>query len=581
MTGVSVSQRSVPAAEEAPATRVTRLPRWFEDRHGWIAAAIYLIVVIGYEHYPIQHLGSVCSCQNSDPTQWMWSWKWLTYAIGHGLNPLSTNLIWPGKPFDLASITLAPTTALAGIPLQALFGSIAAYNLIAFSSPIICGWAAYRLCRYVSGAPWPSILAGYTYGFSAYEVGHLLGHLNLLLIFVPPMLVLLVLRYIDGEVSRRRVLISGFILLLLQFGLSTEMLFDMSYLGAFCFIVGFCVSPPHRRRLIEVVILLAIAYALMALLCSYYIYESVHGPQESGGAATGFPSDLNSYLVPTQTFKLGSGTFQSLSSGFVTGNPYEQNSYLGLPLIGIMLAFGFTSWRQRATKVIVLGSIVAFVLSLGVFLTISGLQFFELPYGWLLHFPFFNEAIPSRLGLFVALGAALGAALWISWARGRANTVWRWLVGLVAVGFLLPNPGLYGRIDTPAQPKFFTTSIYKNYVRPHEIVMTIPFSQSGDDMLWQADTDMYFRLAGGYLGYPPPQYSAIPIVHFQLYTGAPIPPAHGVSEIRSLVSTHHIGVVLVQVAQAQNWPSLLIAAQFRLEATVGGMQVYALPKGLS
>jgi hypothetical protein len=581
---VSISETPRRAEAKVPTARRTSLPRWFADYHGVMAVVLYAIVIVAYERYPIEHLASACSCQNSDPSQWMWTWKWFIYAFGHGLNPLFTNEIWPGRPFDLAAVTLAPTTAILGVPLSVLFGPLVAFNLLAFASPVLSGWAAYRLCRYISGAPYASILAGYTYGFSAYELGHLLGHLNLLPVFVPPMLLLLVLRYVNGEVTRRRMIISGLILLLLQFGLSTEVLFDMSYVGAFTFIVAFIFAPAERRRLIEVAILLVIAYALMAAICSYYIYWQIHGPQESGGAAAGYPADLLSSFFPTPTFHFGANKFAGLAASFNTGDPYEQNSYLGAPLIGIMLAFAFSSWRRGGTKIIVISSLFTFVMSLGVYLIVAGKQFFELPYGWFAHhFSFFNEAFPSRLGLFVGLGGALATALWISWARGRVNTMWRWFVGLLAVALLLPSPGLPGRINSQAQPAFFTSDIYKRYVKPKEIVMTIPFSQGGDEMLWQADTDFYFRLAGGYLGFEPPQYAAIPIVYYQLYGGSsiPMPLATGVSELRSFVATHHVGVVLVQVAQEQNWPLALRAGHFRLKAVTGGMAVWQLPRDLS
>ncbi len=579
--GVSVTETSLPLATSVPAVRINRLPRWFEDWHGWIAATIYLVVIVAYERYPLEHIQSVCSCLNSDPTQWMWSWKWFIYAIGHGHNPLFTDRIWSGQNFSLAGITLSPTAAIAGIPLTALFGTVAAYNLLMVAAPVISGWAAYRLCRYLSGAPWASILAGYTYGFSAYELGHLLGHLNLIYVFVPPMLVLLVVRFINGDFSRRRTVISATILLLIQFGLSTEVLFDMSCIGFVALVVAFGFAH-DRRKLIEVAIVLAIAYAVMAAICSYYIYESLQAPAESGGAAPGFPADLLSYFFPTTTFKAFGSRFTGLSGSFITVDQFEQNNYLGLPLVGILLAFIFTGWRRVATRVVALSTLVAFILSLGVLLTISGTQSYHLPFNWLNeHLPFFNETTPSRLGLFVALGAAVGAAMWISWAQGRANTVWRWLVGLVAVAFLLPNSGLPGRINAVQNPSFFTTNMYKKYLKPNEVVMTLPFSQSGDEMLWQADTGMYFKLAGGYLGYPPPDFAVIPLVHVELYTGAPAPGlSDAVPELRNFVRAHHVGAVVIEANNPQNWPESFAAAGFHRAVAGGGVIVYTPPADL-
>ena len=580
---VSVTSNSLPeVADTRPGSVRRAFPRWFEDYHGAVAAAIYLLVILAFDHYPAEHIRSACACANTDPTQWMWSWKWFVYAIGHGHNPLLTDRIWTGRTFNLAAVTLAPALAIPGIPLSELFGPIAAYNLLLFSAPVISGWAAYRLCRYVSGAPWASVLAGYTYGFSAYEFGHMLGHLNLVFVFTPPLLVLVVLRYVARDYSRRRTLIVAFLLLLIQFGISTEVLFDMTYLGVVAWVVAFIFARDHRRRLLEVAVILAIAYALMGAVCSYYIYESLQGPAESTGEGTAVPADLLSYLFPTPTFKLGGGKFASLASGFYTNNGFEQNNYLGLPLVGILLAVMFTTWRRHATKIIGLTVLVAFVLSLGVTLEIHGQASFHLPYKLLVNLPLFKLAIPSRLGLFVALGAALCAALWISWAQGRTNTIWRWLVGLAAVACLIPNPSLYGRINAPAQPAFFTTQLYRKYVKPNEIVWTVPFSSTGDEMLWQADTGMYFRLAGGYMGFPP-YYDDPPLVYYQLFPGAPPPTAPGqaAAEIPAFVRSEHIGVVLIQADLAQGWDTELRKLGFKQTATAGGMEVFAVPKRLT
>ena len=577
MSDVALTGASTESIPANTTPRVTRLPRWFQDYHGGIAAAIYLAVVLWYDHMPLAHLGSVCSCENNDPTQWMWSWKWFIYAIEHGHNPLLTDRIWTPHIFDLAAVTLAPTTAIPGIPLSALFGPVVAYNLMVFAAPVISGWAAYRLCRYVSGAPWPSVLAGYTYGFSAFEIGHMLGHLNLIFVFVPPMLVHLVLRYLDAEISRRRALVGATILLLIEFGLSTELLFDMSFLGVIALIVAYIFAPAHRRRLLEVAAILVVAYLLMAAIFSYYIYQALRGPTESAGEGIAIPNDLLSYIFPTPAFRLGGNKFESLSASFISPSPFEQNAYLGLPLCGILLAVLLSSWRQRAVKILGLVVLGAFVLSLGVNLTVGGHATFNLPFNWLIKRPLFKLIIPSRFGVFVALGAALAAALWLSWALGRTNRVWRWIVGLAAVAFLIPNPGEAGRINSLYLPTFFTTDLYRQYLRPNEVVMTIPFSQGGEEMVWQADTGMYFRLAGGYFGLQPP-YDNPALVEDQLAGGfAPPAISQAVPELRSFLAVRHVGAVLIEPSAAQGWPAVLTALHWHLRTQAGGMDDFTPP----
>ncbi len=593
--GVSVSHAAASESVDTGQVASARLPRWFRDVHGGIAAALYLLVILWYDHATLAHLGSVCACSNMDPTQWMWSWKWIPYALIHGHNPLLTSEIWPGQRFDLAAITLAPILAIPGAPLTALFGPIAAYNVLTFAAPVLSGWAAYRLCRYLSGATWASILAGYLYGFSAFELGHLLGHLNLVFVFVPPLLILVVLRHLNGEISRCRATVFAAVLILIQLGLSTEILLDSSYLGALALIGGFILAPEYRPRIVQTAILLAVAYLAVAVIGSYYIYQALSGPAESKHVGIGDPTDLLSYIFPTPVFKLGGLRFAGLSGGFSPNDPYEQNAYLGLPLIAIVLAFTITTWRRRVTKLVAVITAVAFVLSLGVKLTISGQAILWMPFNVLEHLPVFDLSIPSRLGLFVALGAALATALWLSWAVGRRSTAWRWLVALAAVAIVWPNvaypsppaaasqpPYFFantdlrppGRINAYAQPTFFTTGLYKRYLRRNEIVLAFPFSQFGDDMLWQAETDMYFRLLDGYLGAPPPSYAANPLVNL-LYGTGELPGASQAGQLRSLLVGHHVGAVIIQDGQGGGLPSVLAGIGWRQRVAAGGVELFA------
>ncbi len=574
--GVLATADAASGAVESDHAADRKLPRWFADSHGGIAAALYLIVSLWYGHQVLSHLTTTCACANTDETQWMWSWRWIEYALLHGQNFLLTDRIWYGigHPFDLAAVTLSPITAIAGIPLSAVLGPVGAYNVMVFLSPVLCGWAAYRLCRYVSGAPAASILAGYTYGFSAYELAHLMSQVNLFLVFVPPMLALVVLRYVNGELSRWRATIYATLLLIIQFGISTEILFDMSYLGAIAFIAGFLFAPAYRGRLIRAGLMLVVAYLVMAAICSYDLYESFKGPvlAEAGF----FNDDLLSYAFPTQMFWLGGHRFLPLSSGFATNNGFEQNAYLGLPLCAIVVAFLLGYWRRRATQIIAVPMIVAFVLSLGTLLTIEGHQITKFPYYILQSKPLFKYAYPARLGLFVALAAAVAAALWISWATDRRSRIWRWALGLAAVVFLFPSLGQNeARTTTLSQPRFFTAGLYKRYLRPNEVVLTVPFWQDGDSTLWQADAHMYFKQVGGYFGTALPSYYDGNSLIYQLVNNTTQTAAQYAPELRTFLPQQHVGAVLVQDGWQGPWVQTMAKVGWGLKANVGGIEVFA------
>ncbi len=67
-------------------------------------------------------------------------------------------------------------------PLTLLAGPIATYNALALAAPVLCSTAAFVLCRYLTGARWPSIVGGAIFGFSPYVIGNeQVSALNLLM----------------------------------------------------------------------------------------------------------------------------------------------------------------------------------------------------------------------------------------------------------------------------------------------------------------------------------------------------------------------------------------------------------------
>ena len=580
---VSASEAALSSSDaSAPAVIPGRLPRWFEDHHGWIAAALYLLLALFYQRAVIGHISTLCNCSNTDPTQWMWAWEYLSHAILHGQNPLVTNDLWWPNHTDLAAVTLAPLSAIPGAPLEALFGPVAAYNILSLACPVLSAWAAYRLCRYLSGAPWASILAGYTFGFSAYEFGQMLGHLHLMFVFAVPMLILTILRYVDGDFSARRAVVSATVLLVIQFGLSTEILFDLAYLGIVTLIVAFVCAPAQRRKLLGLVLVLGVALLITGALWSYYIIKELQGPTPTKGAGAFYPADLLSYVFPTKMFRLGGNRFLDLSNSFFTSNSYEENSYLGLPLVGIFLAFAIGYWRRPAAKIIVVASLVAGILSLGQTLEVGGHPAFELPFNVLAKAPFFDLLLPARLGLFVGLGAAAATALWISWADAATTRIWRWIVALAAIAFLVPNLPATEEATAYVNPTFFTHGTYKHYIARNEPVLTIPNASIGDEMLWQTESGLYFKLVGGYFGNGPPGYgisSAAQALIYQLSVNTLEPTSVYASELRSITSVYHVKTVLLEDSASGawttgTWPAAMRQADFRMAADVGGIQVW-------
>lgn len=149
-----------------------------------------------------------------DPSVMMWSMVWWPHAIAHRVNPFITHAIWAPPGYNLTWATSIPAPALLFAPVTVTFGPVISYNLAALLAPAASGWAAFLLCRHLTRNLGGAFIGGLIYGFSPYEVGHVLGgHLSLTFILIPPFCILTVLLLIEDAITRRSFVI-GFALLL-------------------------------------------------------------------------------------------------------------------------------------------------------------------------------------------------------------------------------------------------------------------------------------------------------------------------------------------------------------------------------
>lgn len=145
--------------------------------------------------------------------------------------------------------------------------------------------------------------------------------------------------------------------------------------------------------------------------------------------------------------------------------------------------------------------------------------------------------------MYAFLTLAVMVAMWLAEVNGRATV--RWALGLAIVPLMLPNLSA-SFWTTPAEiPSFFTSGLYRQYLAPGETVLVLPFGLFGEGMLWQAATDMYFRMAGGYVGLAPPipeEDSGWPIMS-GLFNIAGVPDAG--NQLKAYLASHDIGAVIV------------------------------------
>ncbi len=551
--------------------KIARVPTWVRALTFYCGLAIVTIGV-----HAIAHMQTVCACSGtSDPAEFMWALSWWPYAIAHGLNPFVTHYEWAPTGVNLAQGTMIPAAAIATAPVTELFGSLFSYNFVSIASPALSAFTAYLLCRYLVKRELPAVVGGLLFGFSSYEFAQLLGHLHLVTIFLIPIMAHITLKRINREISGRVYVLGMASLLLVQMGLSTELLAESVMLGMILLVSAcFLVAQPQRAR-ISGVIAETFAAGLVAIVVGapFLYYALISGGFQPGnpGLSNVYGLDLTNLVFPTITIWLGHHDFQALWSAYEGGDASETDGYLSIAIMIAVSIWFFTEGRRCVLgKLLAIVIAVSIVMALGSHLHVAGQRTVTLPYDWVKNLPVFDLIVPSRIVIYAVLAIAIGVAKWLAKTGGRAFG--RWLLVAVGVLMLFPNlsSNLYG--VAPYNPRFFSTGMYRHYLARDETVMVLPFGHNDNSTWWQAETEFYYYMPEGYvLGSIPPAFEKQPGVA-KMFRNTPPP----TSRLGSFIRAHVISHVVVDPTKAGPWPGVL--AQLGLHGRmVGGILLYKVP----
>jgi hypothetical protein len=540
-------------------------------RQATAALALYAAISIGYFGlHVLPHLGTanVGLPGWSDPTIFMWSLAWWPHALLHGLNPFLTNALFVPDRVDLGGVTAVPLAALVAAPITLMFGPIVSYNLLMLASPALAAFFAFLLCRYITRSFAASLVGGYVFGFSTYILGQMLGHLHLVLIFPIPGAVHLTLRLIDGRIRERRFIALMALCLVTLFLSSSELAFTFVLLGAVALAVAFAFAPAARERIIVAVKLILASGVAAVLVTSPFIYYGLKGNVQFGPTDNG-GGDAVGFFVPSSLIRLGRKYFAAVANASNNSHSLaECATYIGLPLALIVGRYSITRWRMASTRILVATLAIVVVLLFGARLHIVGYPTIPLPWK-LIDYSLVRNVVPSRLGLYMFLVVGVIAAMWLAQPRAGRWGVAKWAVAAVSIAFVVPNIGSGFWRGSEPNSAFFTTHEYRSVLRPGETVLALPFGEFGTGMLWQAETGMWFRLAGGFVNpVYPADYRSDPLFPALFGKVTPNP-----QTVRSFLVRRHVGAVIVNPATAPQWLGPLAALGLK-PMSFGGILVY-------
>jgi hypothetical protein len=536
---------------------------------------IYMCFSYGYfgkgHSWTSEYLGDA-----TDPIAYIWFIHWWSFAIAHHIGPFITTYVWFPGGDNLTWKASVPFAALMALPFTIFGGPVLSFNMLTLSAPAFAAWTAFLLARHLTRDWAASLIGGYLFGFSSYELGQLFGHLNLDMIFLVPVAVLLCVRRAQGQMGRWMFIVLLAMVFLAQLGLSTEILATLCLFGAVTWAL-FLLNAPRADRagLWPLAIEIPAAAILMVLLALPFEIDMIKGFSDFTSVPAPeiaeYSSDLLGFITPTAITRLGRSVYGPEALLF-NQNYSETGIYLGLPLIFLLTSYFVTKIEQPYVRALLATACVLVLFSLGPWLHVGGIQL-ALPMPWhlALRLPLIKSVMPERFSMYVALSTGIAAALWVAtpaaWPKRGLKLTW---AGIACV-FVAPNLSIHRWTPWPVDP-FFTPVHVRAALGKAPNVLILPFGPSGPDMAWQVDAGFGFTQSGGYTGAPPLSEDVWPLLYdFETDT---VPPQFA-NDLAAFCATHHVDFILegpgtpATIATAigeQGWPQ-------RRDGDIGIVQV--------
>lgn len=476
--------------------------RVLERRGSTSAAVLAAYVLVAFAYWGprlLPHPGRYYIGTPTDPEIFIWSFAWWPHALGHGLNPLHTNAIWAPQGVNLAWTATAPGLALLFTPLTLLAGPVASFDVATILMPALSAWTAFLLCRYLTRSVWASLVGGYLFGFSSYMLGQLDGHLHMTSVFLLPLIALVVIRYVQYSLDGWNLVIRLGPMIALQFFFSTENAFSIALALAVGMVLAFLLVPSSRGRVASLVAPMIGSYVVGCLLASPLLYYALKDFQSgSVNAPASYTTDLLNLVVPTPHILLGNH-FAHIAAHFA-GNDSERDGYLGIPALLMLVLYGIRRWRVPGGRLLLAGFVVGMIATFGVWLQVDGHKIVPMPWEHIGYLPLFDNVLPSRLMVFVALIVSIAVALWTT----SASSVLRYVLPVLAMASFIPNPHFASWKTSAYVPQFFRGDAVRRCVPNDSTALVFPQAKHGNAMLWQAVSSFHFRLADGYVTPDPP-----------------------------------------------------------------------------
>jgi len=385
-----------------------------------------------------------------------WTFWWVKQSITKGSSPFYTDLLFHPHGVSLAHHNIAWLNIAAWLPLQAIVGRIAAYNLIFIATFALNGFATYLLAHELTGSRPAAFAGGLVYGFWPYILSHY-DHPNLIVVCWVPLALLYLRRTLEKGRMRDALLAALFLALT---GLTRWHLLIMGGVLAGLYVLYTCLVEKACRtqRTLKLLILAGlVAGVLLAPLAAPMVVAQLTrtAPQDIfiDEQTTG-QTDLLAYVLPSRRQPLWGDAILGFYDNLVVNQVYIP--FLGVTTL-LLAVYGLAkNWRR--SRFWALAAAVFIALALGPELRINGQLYPQVPMPYRLVGDLFFIRIlrqPDRFNVFVGLPMAMLVSLGIEALLrrrpfDRKPALLVGIAGLLILGEYYPAPYPTMRPVTPA-----------------------------------------------------------------------------------------------------------------------------------
>ena len=127
-------------------------------------------------------------------------WWWRTAILDLHTSPYYTHLLYAPEGLDLAFNTHSPLNMIMTLPVNVLWGPIAAYNAAVIAAVWLCGFGAFLLVREIVNDDLAAVGGGLLFALFPQHLEQLFEHLNLFSCqFIPLTLFFLIRAFRSGR----------------------------------------------------------------------------------------------------------------------------------------------------------------------------------------------------------------------------------------------------------------------------------------------------------------------------------------------------------------------------------------------